>query len=1084
MIKTKTFALRTLIIFIFILYVVSDLFKVIFNNSTLSAVLSISVILLITGFAILVQIVAGMQKRFMIFILTMIGFMLICGISGAYTLKNTAPALILRDMAFLSLPIFIVLSQFLLINNKEYRTAYSVSILACAGVYIVTAVVGFFLGYTFTTRGFDPSISGWFAGTGALGAILLLASAAIVIRSKRIILSISAFFIMTSVVFFSGSKHAIALVIAGMLLLLACMLVRQMIFRTARFHIVFYILFTLVLAISPLFYARTARTVNSIPRFVKQEQVADDKTLTWKEVSGSNSFLGYIPYRDRYELSRIELNTRISDGITQSVLNEYTTSRLNMPVEKVGDIELKNKQFTSASLKRAGLWQRLFGYGSYWLEPFAGKIENGILYLLNCYGIAGLLSLLFPLTFVVWSNLKQAKGFCGFLKLPYVFNILVFCLSLYLLISFGGIVLYPFMILLMYIPLLYSDSLLERKSAPLSNYAEKIKELFIRDKWKVGALTIGCLLAVTFIGSAMFYYGGAVKAASGLYKAVYYRNWPGIEQLKKIRPEKYKPVYKAPKKTPMHTVEPSGPYDADEFVKGRYLGYVFGDSIDWDLPGVENVSHQYSFYSMFWLYGCIESYNQTGDSLYPEKAIPAMMSWIDKYSVRSRSDAPYVWNDDSTARRAYHIEMAYKVWENFLTSEQREKITRSINYHMELLSRDDFYTWISNHGLFQDRGLLTCSLTFENPLSLKYQAIVKDRIIIYAQNYILPDGVNVEHSPSYHVYVGNLIGMMANMFEDIDSEYKQMILDRYVMKMSDYAVHMTRPNGTFPPVGDTNVDFVMSPHWSNDPYYQYICSNGEEGKIPEETDRIFPYGGYAFFRDSWSFNESKTWMMFNAAAHGRVHKHCDDLSFSIWHNGNLFVDSGTGGYDLKNDPFSVYGLSAWAHSRLISNWKKPGTAERWASPHPYYDYYAKKTKLTEWELTDSCAWVSGEQEYIRGIRQTRRLEWDKIENVVTINDTVTSDKKDDHHVFLFHLAEDIKPVIENDSVVLYRGDKIEAVMRFNASHQKSVDLYFGGDDEFIKAFNALTGAPRYVVAVSFNNISSELNLQTTIELSK
>ncbi len=483
---------------------------------------------------------------------------------------------------------------------------------------------------------------------------------------------------------------------------------------------------------------------------------------------------------------------------------------------------------------------------------------------------------------------------------------------------------------------------------------------------------------------------------------------------------------------------------------------------------------------MFWLEVCLDEWEKTKDIRLVERAIPIVLSWIREYPLETKNKNSYAWNDDSTARRCFYITEAYTKWSDYLTNDQKFIIENSMTYHASLLADGSFYTWHHNHGLFQDRALLKYTLVFENPNNKEYQAIAKDRILTYVQSEVLQDGVNAEHSPSYHVNVAMLINTMAEFLNEFDYKYSNMIKSK-VDSMLDYSIHLTRPDGKYPPLGDSSESFYEWLEWMDNPQYQYVATQGQRGIVPDEVDRIFPYGGYAIFRSSWEFNTDTDWIMFAASTHSGSHKHHDDLSFMIWHHGNLFLDGGTAGYDYWGNSLALYGVSPWAHSVLVSNWTASKNAFLYKY-RPAVDANALMTKITDWEINDTNVSVTGIQKKIKGVEQTRCLEWNKQKNIVTITDTIESERNGNNHMLLFHLSEDITPVIEGNTVGLYRSDIKEAVMHFASSQQYNIQLYYGDEDEVIQGFNAATGQPCYVIGVKYEDINDSLRVQTIINL--
>jgi hypothetical protein len=531
-----------------------------------------------------------------------------------------------------------------------------------------------------------------------------------------------------------------------------------------------------------------------------------------------------------------------------------------------------------------------------------------------------------------------------------------------------------------------------------------------------------------------------------------------------------------------------GANSADDFIQGWYCGYHFGSIINWNLPGVTDPTVQYNFQSMFWLDACVQAWKKTGDVKYVKKAIPNLMNWLNRFTVMKNTDPAYTWGDDSTGRRGYIICNTYTLWQKYFTTAQKNIIKKSMDYHAKLLADNKLYTWQNNHGLFRDRALVMYTITFTNKLNSSYRSLAKSRIMDYMENKVFADGTTAEHSSGYHVTIASLCYTMSDLFVKIDPAFCKY-LTKAGDKLADFEIQVTRPDGSIAPLGDTvnGTKFIPMDRWNNNKQYLYVLSKGAKGVKPTVTDKIYPDGNYAVFRDSWNFNSKSNWILFDAATHSAVHKQHDDLSFMIWHHGDLFSDGGFGGYDYVGSAMARYATSPWAHSVLISDWLEKSTHYYYTNIRPVMNSNSLKTKITASNINGSTVWVEGKQCYIPTITQTRRLTWDKTKNVVTLDDVVTSQftitkSKADYHMFLFHLASDIKPVVSKNTVTLMRGNKKEATMTFKASQTFVIRTYLGAGDSLIQGFNAYTGKASYVLGVYFKDVRTTLKLKTTINL--
>src|SRR5690606_4091756 len=119
------------------------------------------------------------------------------------------------------------------------------------------------------------------------------------------------------------------------------------------------------------------------------------------------------------------------------------------------------------------------------------------------------------------------------------------------------------------------------------------------------------------------------------------------------------------------------------------------------------------------------------------------------------------------------------------------------------------------------------------------------------------EGVHVENSPAYHIFVFKL-------FKDIISDYQQELLgdlsERFHLlagRALRFVTYVLRPDGNLPPVGDTEQlptsDAYREMLGKTEAYKQfaYALSQGGKGEKPLQVNVVYPASGYAIFRDRW-----------------------------------------------------------------------------------------------------------------------------------------------------------------------------------------------------------------------------------------
>lgn len=168
-----------------------------------------------------------------------------------------------------------------------------------------------------------------------------------------------------------------------------------------------------------------------------------------------------------------------------------------------------------------------------------------------------------------------------------------------------------------------------------------------------------------------------------------------------------------------------------------------------------------------------------------------------------------------------------------------------------------------------------------------------------------------------------------------------------------------------PQFGDTVKTQAYTGLWKDDPEYNFVASLGKDGVIPKETNIVFSDGGYAIFRDKWQWNAG-TYLAFTAAYHSTTHKHSDDLSIWLYHNGDIITEAGPNGYASNED--STYSRSSFAHNVLIVN--NAGLSNQ--------DGKINQTKIIASNLEDpSNPSVTGMTTRFENVQHTRNINYQK-----------------------------------------------------------------------------------------------------------
>jgi len=235
------------------------------------------------------------------------------------------------------------------------------------------------------------------------------------------------------------------------------------------------------------------------------------------------------------------------------------------------------------------------------------------------------------------------------------------------------------------------------------------------------------------------------------------------------------------------------------------------------------------------------------------------------------------------------------------------------------------------------------------------------------------------------------------------------------------------------------------------PEYEYIYSQGKNGVRPVDNV-VFPQGGYAIMRSSWDDEEQNaTWMMLLAATFSSTHKHSDDLSFLLYHKGDLFVEAGKRDYNYANEQ-TAWVYSGYAHNVLLINDEdfpiKVGN-NGFRSIYPK----ALETRILDYNLDEDVKWVKACQKRYKNIVQERTLKYDKLNHLVCVEDEIIS-TEGCKGTLLYHIAEGVDMKEAENGWDLYRDNVMVAsvVVKCEEKEITTITKTEGGDPYYTWIF--------------------------------
>ncbi len=364
--------------------------------------------------------------------------------------------------------------------------------------------------------------------------------------------------------------------------------------------------------------------------------------------------------------------------------------------------------------------------------------------------------------------------------------------------------------------------------------------------------------------------------------------------------------------------------EADRICRHRINGQQLGPRLDWQANPIGYLEWMHAFNRHRHWVPLATAYRATNDEKYAREWNDQLKSWIEDSPVPADNDGGWgaQWKMICVGCRT--MEPWFETFFSFLSSPSFETETfvmflKSLVEHARQVVQYNDVTTTANMRVMQGRGLVNISVCLpELKRSAEWRALAYERLTDeITRRQVYPDGAQKEHSPSYHETCARLFSgayelALVNGLPVPDAFRRQL------EKMYEYALHLSRPDGTrFAPNdsggvnGDNRPFLKEGDRLFNRPDLRFVATGGKEGHAPAQTSAHFPYVGYAVTRSGWD-RDART-LFFDGGPIGETHQHEDKLNIEVCAYGTLFlVDPGIASYLL--DEWTAYYRGADSHN--------------------------------------------------------------------------------------------------------------------------------------------------------------------------
>ncbi|HWL94476.1 MAG TPA: glycosyltransferase [Phycisphaerae bacterium] len=367
--------------------------------------------------------------------------------------------------------------------------------------------------------------------------------------------------------------------------------------------------------------------------------------------------------------------------------------------------------------------------------------------------------------------------------------------------------------------------------------------------------------------------------------------------------------------------------DRDVYRIQHHPGVKLGLELTWTEDPFDDRNWLVWFHSLAPISYLTQGWEMSGEARCLQRATVLVDSWIAAHIEEGRAHS-MTWHDHAIALRALALLEFAEAWRAVHSEDVpfARRLLATLHHHGRLLMHPEIYRPGHNHGIEQDRALLSLALLVPQwSESEPWRHLGWSRLLEQIDAGISAEGVHYEHSPEYEGLVYMMLAQTRDFLLAHGHECDRLV--RAVDSLQKKIAFSVRPDCKWPAVGDSVAHsteelltyFQTRPESS--PETRYALTGGREGTAPASSHLILNGSGCGVFREHWhaeTFDQALH-CYFTSAFNTRTHKHLDDLSFSVFAFGReILADAGRYSYNYT-DPRRQYCESVFGHNVVILN---------------------------------------------------------------------------------------------------------------------------------------------------------------------
>lgn len=350
--------------------------------------------------------------------------------------------------------------------------------------------------------------------------------------------------------------------------------------------------------------------------------------------------------------------------------------------------------------------------------------------------------------------------------------------------------------------------------------------------------------------------------------------------------------------------------------------------VDWLNLQQRDYNYQWRLHSFDFCSGLIAAYEKKQDKQYLNIIFCLLASWQKCFIEDHHPEEIFPWNDHATANRLLVLTHLFYFLNQqpYIDAKQINELKNIILIHIFVLSCRNFYSFHTNHGMFQANHAYIASTLFNYKVfDIDWRRINLERLKEEFNFSFTYESVHKENSPEYHLMVFKNFLHFNNTLKELDDSSSEIIpnMSNFIAGSLKFLAYSIKPNGLLPTIGDTEEkplqDLSYLASYTNYDYFLYAFSKGLKGKKLPNIACAFAEAGYFFIKSNYDDipYEDQFYLAAKSGFLSKYHRQNDDCSCIIYAYGeDWLIDGGLYRHE-HHDPIREYMRSHYSHNLLM-----------------------------------------------------------------------------------------------------------------------------------------------------------------------